>query len=44
MQVVRADEVESVASDWHMPGWLPESELVILGGDGGAGKTQIAMD
>ncbi len=42
--VVRADEVESIASDWHMPGWLPESELVILGGDGGAGKTQIAMD
>ncbi|WP_155027721.1 AAA family ATPase [Burkholderia pseudomallei] len=44
VQIVRADMVDSVASDWHMPGWLPESELVILGGDGGAGKTQIAMD
>jgi len=44
VQLVRADRVDSVAADWHMPGWLPESELVILGGDGGAGKTQIAMD
>lgn len=40
----RADEVDSIASDWHMKGWLPEGELVILGGDGGAGKTLIAMD
>ena len=44
VELVRADEVDSVASDWHMKGWLPEGELVILGGDGGAGKTLIAMD
>jgi putative DNA primase/helicase len=44
VELVCADEVASVASDWHMKGWLPEGELVILGGDGGAGKTLIAMD
>jgi putative DNA primase/helicase len=42
--LIRADKVDSVASEWHMKGWLPEGELVILGGDGGAGKTLIAMD
>jgi putative DNA primase/helicase len=44
VELLRADKVDSIASDWHMEGWLPDGELVILGGDGGAGKTLIAMD
>ena len=44
VELHRADMVDSLASNWLMPGWLPEGELVILGGDGGAGKTLIAMD
>ena len=44
VQLHRADRVDSLVSNWLMPGWLPEGELVILGGDGGAGKTLIAMD
>lgn len=44
VELRRADRIDSVSSDWHIKGWLPEGELVILGGDGGAGKTLIAMD
>lgn len=44
VELRRADTVDSLASNWHMEGWLPEGELVILGGDGGEGKTLIAMD
>lgn len=44
VELHRADKVDAAASDWHMKGWLPDGELVILGGDGGAGKTLIAMD
>ena len=44
VELHRADMVDSLASNWLMPDWLPEGELVILGGDGGAGKTLIAMD
>ena len=44
IELKRADGVDSLASNWHMKGWLPEGELVIWGGDGGAGKTWIAMD
>lgn len=44
VELHRADTIDSVASNWHIKGWLPEGELVILGGDGGAGKTLIAMD
>lgn len=44
VELRRADEVESIASNWHIQGWLPAGEFVILGGDGGAGKTLIAMD
>lgn len=44
VELHRADRMDSLASNWLMKGWLPEGELVILGGDGGAGKTLIAMD
>ncbi|MDX3907694.1 MAG: AAA family ATPase [Pigmentiphaga sp.] len=44
VELIRADDVPSRASDWLMKGCWPEGELVILGGNGGSGKTLIAMD
>lgn len=44
LQLIRASDVQVTALEWFMPNRIPKSELVVFEGDGGIGKTTVALD
>lgn len=43
LQMLRAADVEMEEIDWLWPGWLARGKFHLLAGDGGAGKTTLAI-
>jgi hypothetical protein len=44
LKLIPATDVRHKAIDWFMPGRIPRGELVLFEGDGGIGKTTVALD
>lgn len=43
LEMTRAADVVMTEIDWLWPGWLARGKLHVLAGDGGAGKTTLAL-
>lgn len=43
LEIVCMDDVPLAEQPWTIPGWLPAGDMALLSGEGGVGKSQVAI-